>query len=53
MDSDAVEDQKLIGGNPTGIVNLNNVALQLGTKVIQMLIVRDFWITRESQYARG
>ncbi len=41
--SDAVEDQKLIGGNPTGIVNLNNVRYNWVPKLYKVM-VSDFWI---------
>jgi ribonucleoside-diphosphate reductase beta chain len=41
--SDAIEDQKLIGGNPTGIVNLNNVRYNWVPKLYKTM-VSDFWI---------
>ena len=40
---DSLEDCKLIGGNPTGIMNLNNIKYQWASKLYKIMI-GNFWI---------
>ena len=41
--SDAYEDQMLIGGNPTGICNMNTVRHQWGVSIYNQMLA-NFWI---------